>query len=80
MEINKALAAGGLVVVSLVGGAVGANLLGTANAATPTPSATTGGFTSNEDPTHEAGESAAREAAENNGTATYGAPSAGTAG
>src|SRR5437660_5920048 len=29
---------------------------------------------SNEDPTHEAGESAAREAAEDNGTATYGPP------
>jgi hypothetical protein len=54
----------------MAGGAVGASLIGTANAATPTPAATAG--TSNEDPTHEAGESAAREAAENNGTATYG--------
>jgi hypothetical protein len=45
-------------------------LIGTANAATPAPAATVGH--SNEDPAHEAGESAQREAAENNGTATYG--------
>ena len=67
---------------------MGATLLGTANAATPSPAPSTGtsgssgtattpstgGFHSNEDPTHEAGESAAREAAENNGTAGYGPP------
>jgi hypothetical protein len=55
-----------------VGGAVGGGLL-TARAATKSAAspATRG---SNEDPAHEAGESAAREAAENNGTARYGPP------
>jgi hypothetical protein len=68
--IRKAIAAGGLVALAITGGAVGATLMGTANAATPSPSPAVGH--SNEDPAHEAGESAAREAAENNGTATYG--------
>src|SRR5256885_6916345 len=42
----------------------------TANAASPSPSPSTspGTFKSNEDPAHEKGESAAQEAAENNGT------------
>ena len=40
----------------------------TANAASPSPSPSAGPFKSNEDPTHEKGESAAQEAAENNGT------------
>jgi hypothetical protein len=44
-----------------------ANNAATTAAAAATPAA--GTFKSNEDPTHEAGESAAREAAENNGTA-----------
>lgn len=68
--IRKAIAAGGLVALAITGGAVGATLMGTANAATPSPAPAVGH--SNEDPAHEAGESAAREAAENNGTATYG--------
>jgi hypothetical protein len=47
--------------------------------ATASPSATTTTpGRPNEDPTHEAGESAAREAAENNGTATYGPPASST--
>lgn len=58
----------------LAGGVAGAVLYGTttltaAAAATPTPSPGTasGKFVPNEDPTHEAGESAAREAQENAG-------------
>jgi hypothetical protein len=59
----------------LVGGVAGAILYGattlTASAASPspTPSSSTspGKFVPNEDPTHEAGESAAREAQENAG-------------
>jgi hypothetical protein len=77
MSVRKALAATGIVAVSIAGGAVGATLFGTANADTPSPSPTTESGTagtphSNEDPAHEAGESAAREAAENNGTADFG--------
>jgi hypothetical protein len=80
MSIRKALAATGIVATSIAGGALGASLLGTADAATPSPSPATGNGTapgagtrhSNEDPAHEAGESAEREAAENNGTADYG--------
>ena len=58
-----------------VGGVVGATAVAiapliTANAASPSPSpsASAGAFKSNEDPTHEKGESAAQETAENNGT------------
>jgi len=60
----------------LVGGVTGAILYGattlTAAAASPSPSpssstTTPGKFVPNEDPTHEAGESAAREAQENAG-------------
>ena len=59
----------------LVGGVAGAVLYGattlTAAAASPAPSPSTGTssgkFVPNEDPTHEAGESAAREAQENAG-------------
>jgi hypothetical protein len=80
MSMRKALAATGIVATSIAGGALGASLLGTADAATPSPSPSTGSGTappagtahSNEDPAHEAGESAEREAAENNGTAGYG--------
>jgi hypothetical protein len=55
------------------GGVVGATAVAispliTANAASPSPSPSPGTFKSNEDPTHEKGESAAQEAAENNGT------------
>jgi hypothetical protein len=67
----------------LAGGALGLIVLGPslANAqtsgttsspaatASPAPSGTSGAFTSNEDPTHEAGESAQREADENSGKA-----------
>src|SRR5260221_13250423 len=54
-----------------VGGVVGAAAIAitpliTANSASPSPSP--GTFKSNEDPTHEKGESAAQETAENNGT------------
>jgi|SRR5664279_1250298 len=84
MKLKHAVAAAALAGVSMIGGAVGATLLGTANAATPTPSsppspgngstpAPQGGWHSNEDPAHEAGESASREAEEDaaqaNGTA-----------
>jgi hypothetical protein len=58
----------------VAGGVVGAVLYGatmlTAAAATPTPTpaaAAPGTFVPNEDPAHEAGESAAREAQENAG-------------
>ncbi len=64
----------------LAGGVVGATLYGVSslnaaaatNAASPTPTPATpatssGKFVPNEDPTHEAGESAAREAQENAG-------------
>ena len=55
----------------LVGGAVGGGLIN-AGAATSGSSTTSTGPSrgSNEDPAHEQGESAAREAAEDNGTAT----------
>ena len=84
-----ALFAAGLLGGGLVGG------MTLANAASPTPTPTpaaasgsnssgaastaTAPFHSNEDATHEAGESAAREAAENNGTATFGPPPGDTA-
>ena len=71
MSVRKAVAATGLVAVAVAGGALGASLIGTADAAAPSPSPTAGGG-SNEDPAHETGESAARETAENNGTATFG--------
>jgi hypothetical protein len=84
MSVRKALAAAGIVTLSIAGGAVGATLFGTANADTPSPSpttesGTTGAPHSNEDPAHEAGESAEREAAENeaaNGGTTAPAPTA----
>jgi hypothetical protein len=60
----------------LAGGVLGANLLANVSAASPSPSpaASLGTFKSNEDPTHEKGETAAREAAENNGTFHPGGP------
>jgi hypothetical protein len=64
-----------LLAAAVVGGAVAPNLF-SAGAATPATSTgatgATGAFKSNEEATHEAGESAAREQAENNGTATFG--------
>ncbi len=57
----------------MFGGVLGATVLARSplanvNAATPAPSPASGTFKSNEDPTHEKGESAAQETAENNGT------------
>jgi hypothetical protein len=92
MSMRKPLAATAIVAISIAGGAIGASLLGTANAATPSPSPTTesgtapGAGNSNEDPAHEAGESAEREAQEhaqenaeeNGGTSTPGSPSTDT--
>lgn len=74
--VRKAVLAATVVGSMLVGGVGGAMLYSTiiaASAASPSPtpsggSATTPGrFVSNEDPAHEAGESAAREAQENAG-------------
>ncbi len=73
--IRKSLAAAAIAGSMLVGGVAGTILYGattlTASAASPspTPSSSTspGKFVPNEDPTHEAGESAAREAQENAG-------------
>jgi hypothetical protein len=72
--LQKAVVAAAISGSMLAGGVVGAVLYGTttlaaAAATTPTPSPGTasGKFVPNEDPTHEAGESAAREAQENAG-------------
>jgi hypothetical protein len=58
----------------IVGGALGGGLLNAGAATSKGSSTATNGQTqgSNEDPAHEKGESAAREAAEDNGTATFG--------
>ncbi len=72
--VRKTVAAAAIAGSMLVGGVAGAVLYGvttlTASAATPSPSpssSSTGKFVPNEDPTHEAAESAAREAQENAG-------------
>jgi uncharacterized membrane protein len=74
--VRKVVAAAAIAGSMLIGGVAGAVLYGattlTAAAATspsPSPSSSTssGKFVPNEDPTHEAGESAAREAQENAG-------------
>ena len=72
--VRKTVAAAAIAGSMLVGGVAGAVLYGvttlTASAATPSPSpssSSTGKFVPNEDPTHEAGESAARETQENAG-------------
>ena len=72
--IRKSVAAAAIAGSLLVGGIAGAVVYGatviTAAAASPspTPSSTSSGkFVPNEDPAHEAGESAAREAQENAG-------------
>jgi hypothetical protein len=60
-----------LVAAMFVGGVVGAAALArstTVSAAQTAASPSPGQFKSNEDPTHEKGESAAQEAAENSGT------------
>jgi hypothetical protein len=74
--LRKSVAAATMAGALLTGGAAGALLFGphVAGAQTtttaPDPSGTTAGstFKSNEDPTHEAGESAEQEAAEDSGT------------
>ena len=78
MKNTRALVlASALAAATAFGGVLGATAVAlspliTANAASPSPSPAPGSgsgtFKSNEDPTHEKGESAAREAAENNGT------------
>ena len=76
--VRKTMAAAAIAGSLLVGGVAGAVLYGAttltaAAAASPTPSPSSGSSTSsgkfvpNEDATHEAGESAAREAQENAG-------------
>ncbi len=71
--IRKSVAAAAIAGSMLLGAVVGAVLYGattlTASAASPSPapSSSSGKFVPNEDPTHEAGESAAREAQENAG-------------
>ena len=75
--IRKTAVAAGIAGSMLVGGVAGAVLYSatmlTASAASPSPtpssgsSSSAGKFVPNEDPTHEAGESAAREAQENAG-------------
>jgi len=72
--VRKTVAAAAIAGSMLIGGVAGAVLYGvttlTASAASPSPSpssSSTGKFVPNEDPTHEAGESAAREAQENAG-------------
>jgi hypothetical protein len=69
--IRKSVAAAAIAGSMLIGGVTGAVLYSTtliaAQAASPSPNTATGTFVSNEDATHEAGESAAREAQENAG-------------
>ena len=72
--VRKTVAAAAIAGSMLVGGVAGAVLYGvttlTASAASPSPSpssSSTDKFVPNEDATHEAGESAAREAQENAG-------------
>jgi hypothetical protein len=79
-RVRTAVTAAAIAGSMLVGGVAGAALYGVSalsaaaasNAASPTPSppapaTSSGKFVPNEDPTHEAGESAAREAQENAG-------------
>lgn len=70
--IRKAVLAATVAGSMLVGGVGGAVLYATtlsvsAASPSPTPATSNGKFVPNEDPTHEAGESAAREAQENAG-------------
>ncbi|MEO8744140.1 MAG: hypothetical protein ABI334_01530 [Candidatus Dormiibacterota bacterium] len=69
-----------LVAAMFVGGVIGATALArstTVNAAVSAASPSPGAFKSNEDATHEKGESAAQETAENNGTFHPGGPGGG---
>ena len=74
----KAGIAAAVVAASMAGGALGASLIGSAGAQTNDTTSTTAPAdsgkvtTPNTDPAHEATESPEREAAEQNGTATYG--------
>src|SRR3954451_3548537 len=75
-RVHKFVLGALIVVAAAVGGALAPDLFG-AGAATGTTSTTTTtsaspGRSSNEDANHESGESAAREVAEDNGTATFG--------
>jgi hypothetical protein len=74
--IGASLLTGGALGLALFGpGLAGAQTTTSSPAAATAPAATTGGagtFTSNEDPAHEAGESAQREADENSGKAFSG--------
>ncbi len=70
--VRKAILAATVTGSMLAGGVGGAMLYpavlpAAAAPPSPTPSSSTGKFVPNEDPTHEAGESAAREAQENAG-------------
>jgi len=87
MIVRIWVAVAALAAATGAGAIAGTTMLATANAAsvntsTTSPAATTrgapGAAHGNEDPTHEAGESAAREAAEDNGTAVYGPPAGST--
>ena len=76
-RVRTAVTAAAIAGSMLVGGVVGAAIYGvssltaaaatTAASPTPAPTSSTGKFVPNEDATHEAGESAAREAQENAG-------------
>ena len=76
-RVRTAVTAAAIAGSMLAGGVVGATLYGvsslsaaaatTAASPTPAPGTSTGKFVPNEDATHEAGESAAREAQENAG-------------
>jgi len=75
-RIRATIAAGAIAGSRRVGGVIGATLTGmtaitasaaTTPAATASPAAPSGTFKPNEDPTHEAGESAEREAQEDAG-------------
>jgi hypothetical protein len=79
LKIRKGLATVGFIAAMLGGGAIGATAFGATGTGTATTTTTTssssggssvapgGTFVSNENATHEAGESAAREAQENAG-------------
>ncbi|MDQ1704292.1 MAG: hypothetical protein QOF18_658 [Frankiaceae bacterium] len=81
--MNNKMLIPALLAAGVAGGVIGAGMLGSAQAATnPSPSSTSSPGTkwhSNTDPAHEAGESAARAAAEKKADAT-GVPPAGFGG
>ena len=87
MIVRKWVAVAALTAAAGSGAVLGTSMWTSASAATPgvttpspavTPPGPAGTRQSNEGAGHEAGESPAREAAENNGTATYGPPPGGT--